>query len=517
MSEEARIAARRVVEDPTLTFHQRRHRLAAIAENLVPYPEVSQACRDALDKQIICDLYEGHAPYRPRYVLPDYAKALRQGSEFLELDPPEDLDDALTFLLILYTNVPSITGYPVYLGDLDVLLAPFADGVDGVDGRHLHASLRRFWIALDRMLPDGFVHANLGPADSRVARAILAVDRECRQTVPNLTLKVALETPDELVLDAVTTVFVTGKPHFVNHEMMMSDLGADYGVVSCYNSLKAGGGSHTLVRLNLKEVARRHRGSVESFLDTTLIEYAELNAELMEARIRYLVEEARFFEHDFLAVEGLVDLDRFGAMYGVYGMAEAVDHLMILEGSDARYGHDDRANDVAVAITERLRAFVDERPMPYTEGGGGRAFLHAQSGIDSDLEVSAGVRIPIGSEPELFEHIAAVAPHHRLFAAGVSDIFNIDDTVQRNPDAMVDVIRGAFSSGMRDFTFNIDSNEFVRITGYLVRKSELERYATGAERHGSTVFAAGSMENSHIPDRVVKRVRAHERDAGPGQ
>ena len=30
---------------------------------------------------------------------------------------------------------------------------------------------------------------------------------------------------------------------------------------------------------------------------------------------------------------------------------------------------------------------------------------------------------------------------------------------------------------MRDFTFNLDSNEFVRITGYLVRKSDLAAIA----------------------------------------
>ncbi len=513
-TEEALRNARAVIEDPSLSFHQRRHHLAAIAENLLPYPDISDACRDALDKQIICDLYEGHAPYRPRYILPDYAKALREGSEYLDLAPPEDFDDALTFLLVLYANVPSITGYPVYLGDLDTLLEPYARGLTN---EHLEASLRRFWIALDRLLPDGFVHANLGPRDTRMARAMLAVDRTCAQTVPNLTLKVAIDTPDDLVLDAIRTVFVTGKPHFVNHEMMTSDLGSEYGVVSCYNSLKVGGGSHTLVRLNLKEVALRHEGPSDRFIPDTLPHFAELNAELMAARIGYLVEDARFFEHDFLATEGLIHLDRFSAMYGVYGMAEAVDHLMSLDGSDARYGHDDRANALALEITETLQDFVATRPMPYCEGGGGHAFLHSQSGIDSDLDVSAGIRVPIGSEPGLYEHIATVAPQHAAFAAGVSDIFHIDDTVQRNPEAMVDVIRGAFATGMRDFTFNIDSNEFVRITGYLVRKSELARFHAEGERHSSTVFAAGSMENSHIPERRMKRVGLHERDAGPRQ
>lgn len=509
--EEARSAARRVVEDPRLSYHQRRHYLASVAEGLMPYPEISDACRDALNKRIICDMYEGNAPYRPRYVLPDYARALSNGSTYLELDAPEDLDDALAFLLILYTHVPSITGYPVFLGNLDELLEPFADAFTD---RELQEKLRRFWISLDRILPDGFVHANLGPGDSRVGRAMLGVDRELQQTVPNLTLKVGPHTPDSLIRDGIETVFVTGKPHFVNDPMMVNDLGPSYGVVSCYNSLKVGGGAHTLVRLNLKEAALQHQGDHDSFLSTTLIRYAELNAELIEARIRYLVEEARFFDHDFLAVEGLIHLDRFSAMFGVYGLAECVNLLMAASGSEARYGHDATADALAVEITTAVHDFVQQRELPYCAGGDGHAFLHSQSGIDSDVEVSAGIRVPIGDEPALYDHIATVAPQHFMFSSGVSDIFNIDDTVIRNPEAMIDVIRGAFAEGMRDFTFNIDSNEFVRITGYMVRKSELKKHAAEGERHGSTVFAAGSMENSHISDRVAKRVEIRERGAG---
>jgi hypothetical protein len=75
----------------------------------------------------------------------------------------------------------------------------------------------------------------------------------------------------------------------------------------------------------------------------------------------------------------------------------------------------------------------------------------------------------------------------------------------------VDVVRGAFATGMRDVTFNLDSNDFIRITGYLVRKSDLARLeATGASRHGSDVLAAGSVANSHVTDRVVKRVVSAE-------
>jgi hypothetical protein len=152
--------------------------------------------------------------------------------------------------------------------------------------------------------------------------------------------------------------------------------------------------------------------------------------------------------------------------------------------------------------------------MPYCEGNGGRAFLHSQSGIDSDMGVTAGTRIPIGTEPSLFEHIRTVAPHHRLFASGISDILHFDDTVRRNPSAVVDIIGGAFAQGMRDFTFNLDSNGFIRITGYLVRKSDLEHVAEGA-RHSSTFLGAGSEAQAHCTQRATKRVVAAERQAAP--
>jgi Protein of unknown function (DUF3029). len=222
------------------------------------------------------------------------------------------------------------------------------------------------------------------------------------------------------------------------------------------------------------------------------------------------VEGARFFDHDFLAREGLVRLDRFSAMYGVFGLAEAVNLLMEHAGRPGRYGHDPEANELSYRVVRRLAEIVADRPMPYCEGNGGRCFLHAQSGIDSDVDVTAGTRIPIGDEPETFEHIACVAPHHDLFAAGVSDIFHFEDTARGNPQAVVDVVRGAFASGMRDFTFNLDTNGFIRITGYLVRKSDVARFAEEGARHHSTVFAAGSVENSHVTERSVKRVLVHE-------
>ena len=198
-------------------------------------------------------------------------------------------------------------------------------------------------------------------------------------------------------------------------------------------------------------------------------------------------------------------------MFGIFGLAECVNLLIAYEGLDrdgeARYGHDAGADALAVRVVERVAELVAARPMPYCDGGDGRCYLHSQGGIDLDDDVTAGTRIPVGDEPGMLEHIATCAPHHRLFAAGISDIFHVDETAVRNPRAMVDIIRGAFESGMRDFTFNLDSNEFVRITGYLVRKSDLAAIAEhGAVRHTSDHLAAGQRERLS-PDRASGEAR----------
>jgi YjjI family glycine radical enzyme len=507
--------AQAIVADGGLGYDQKVRRLAGLATEMLPYPIVSEDCATALKARVICDLYEGNAPYTARYILPDYEKAVRNGLQHLELPPPTDLDDALSFLQIMYAHVPSVTTYPVYLGDLDKVLAPFV--TDDLSDQQLDTKLRRFWIAIDRMLPDAFVHLDLGPHDSRITRSILRVERSLRQAVPNITLKVdPLITPDDLIEDAVRTVFATGKPHFVNHPMMVGDHGERYAAVSCYNSLRIGGGAHTLVRMNLKEVALRHHGSTEQFLETTLPHYVELTAELAEARIRSLVEEQHFFDTHWLATEGLIDIDRFSAMFGIFGLAECTNLLMAAahpgETSPGRYGHDADADALSRRIVERIADLVNRRPMPYCRGGNGACFLHSQGGIDLDDHVTAGTRIPVGEEPSMLEHIATCAPHHHLFPAGISDIFHVDETAVRNPQSVVDIIRGAFASGMRDFTFNLDSNEFVRITGYLVRKSDLVKIAEGeSARHSSDYLAAGSENAYHLTQRAVKRIGCHER------
>jgi YjjI family glycine radical enzyme len=499
--------SRDLITAPGLSYRQRLHQLALLAEDLVPYPKLSAEAEEALATGLVSDLAEGNAPYRPRYLLPDYQVTLRGGSEYLELEPATDLEDAITNLQILYHNVPSVTSYPVYFGDLDALLLPYLD--DRSDAE-LDEVITRFWRFLDRTIPDGFAHANIGPTDNRIARSVLRVDASLAQVVPNLTFKYdPAVTPDRMLERVAASICAVNKPHIANHPMISSDFPEGYGVVSCYNTLPLGGGSHTMVRLNLAESARRHAGDPRSYLSTTLVDHVAFTFEVLETRIRFLVEESGFYDHSYLVREGLLHRDRFSAMFGIFGVAEMVAEFL---GDEIRYGWDAAANELAEEVIAEVAALVGSMEVPHCRRG--RALLHAQSGISDDIGVTAGARVATGYEPETVDHVLAVAPHHGLFPSGISDIFAVDAAVRANPQAIVDVTRGAFDAGMREMTFNVAGCDLVRVTGYMVRLSDIERLKREGSRIASTVLGAESVEHWGLLDRAP-RVITHEFDPRP--
>ena len=107
-----------IIKSKNLTFEQKVLSLAKEAENSISVLDISNKAKDYLEKVIICDLFEGNAPYRPRYIVPDYEKFMQKGSNFLELSPPTNIWEATNSHLILYKHVPSITTMPVYIGNV---------------------------------------------------------------------------------------------------------------------------------------------------------------------------------------------------------------------------------------------------------------------------------------------------------------------------------------------------------------------------------------------------------------
>ncbi|WP_446029459.1 YjjI family glycine radical enzyme [Lelliottia amnigena] len=494
-----------IVTSPVLTPEQKRHFLALEAENNLPYPGLPPAARSALDDGFICDMFEGHAPFKPRYVLPDYAKFLANGSEWLELEGAKDLDDALSLLTILYHHVPSVTSMPVFLGHLDALLQPY---VRILTQEEIESRIKRFWRYLDRTLPDAFMHANIGPEDSPVARATLRADAELKQVVPNLTFIYDPKiTPDDLLLEVAKNICECSKPHISNgpiNDRIFTKGG--FGVVSCYNSLPLAGGGSTLVRLNLKAIAE-HSESAEDFFDRTLPHYCQQQIAIIDARCDFLYQQSGFFENSFLVKEGLIDADRFVPMFGMYGLAEAVNVLCEKSGHPGRYGKDEQANALGYRISEQLAHFVENTPVKH--GWKQRAMLHAQSGISSDSGTTPGARLPYGDEPDPISHLLAVAPHHKHYPSGISDILTLDETIKRNPQAVVQLCLGAFNAGMREFTANVAGNDLVRVTGYMVRLSDLEKYRAEGSRTNTTWLGEEAARNTCILERQP-RVISHE-------
>lgn len=491
----------RIVRDPLLSPAQKNRALALAAENALPYPELPAAVQDAMAQGMLCDMFEGHAPYKPRYVLPDYEKFLTQGSAWLELAAPRDFDEALDALRILYHHVPSVTGMPVWLGRLDQLLLPF---VDELDDETLYRKLKGFWIYLDRVLPDAFMHVNIGPDDNRICRLILRIDNELKQVAPNLTFFHDPEqTPDDLLLLAVKNIAECSKPHIANYPIHRDTFDQrGFGIVSCYNALPLGGGANTLVRLSLKGVAGQSAG-VEDFMARTLPHYCEQASRLIEARAAFLHRESGFFD-SFLVEEGLIEEERFVPMFGIYGMAEAVNILMDKENLPGRYGHDEEANQLGYRISAQLSEYVTTTPQAHAWGG--HALLHSQGGLSIDVAVTPGVRIPYGQEPDPASHLLALAPHHGYYHSGISEILTLDPTIRQNPQALLQLCKGAFALGMREFTANVADSDLVRVTGYMIRKRDVVRFAAEGSRLQTTSLGAEASELTGIRQRAPRVV-----------
>lgn len=485
-----------IIADPKLTYPQRLIELAKAAEN-VPEPlPLSEDAQWFVEKEVVFDMGEGNAPYRPRYVLPDYEKFMKQGSKFLMLEPPKDIWDAVFALTILYRFVPSVIAGPVYIGHIDRLLEPFVKEEE--EARH---AIELFLTHVDRTVSDSFCHANIGPYDTKAGRIILELSAKMQRPTPNMSLIYNEHTPDAFALKAIETGLVTAKPSFVNDAMYTADWGSNYAIVSCYNALPVGGGGLTLGRLNLKKLADLAQ-SKQQFLDDLLPRAVAAQCEQMDRRDTFIMEDAHFLEHTFLAEEGLIEKERFVGMFGMVGLAECVNQVLHLTDPNERYGHGKEAEAFALDVLDRIHSQVEAFQPKY-----GKFALHGQVGISTDWGVTPNTRIPVGEEPSLPEQLLFTAKTQKHFAAGIGELFPFEETAKNNPRAVLDIIRGAFGQGMRYFSFYSDTTDVIRITGYLVKRSDIEKYDAGERCVGnSTILGSGASKGLRIFDRSVRDV-----------
>lgn len=490
-----------VITSNKLTYEQKLKNLAGIAENELDVLPISEKTAYFFSTGAINDLFEGHAPYRPRYVMPDYDRYLRNGSEFLRVKPPKTLDEAIFALMMLYHHVPSITSFPVYLGSLDTLLEPYCKDLSDDE---IKEKLRLFLNFLDRTIDDSFCHANIGPVETRVGNLLLDVEAELENTVPNLTIKYDKDiTSDAFMKKAIMCSLQCSNPAICNDKANRDYYNGGYGISSCYNILPIRGGSYTLTRITLTKLIEE-TSDIEKFINVVLPECLQCIAEYENERIRFLVEKSNFFNSSFLVKEGLIDKNRFVPMFGVTGLAECVNGL--LKDKGLKYGHDKEADDLGVRIMEKIKEVVHSFKAVYTPLTDNHFVLHAQVGLDSDIGVTSGVRIPVGEEPDsFFDHLRHSARYHAYFPAGVGDIFPIADNVKQNPDALLDIVKGAFDLGVHYMSFYSANTDLVRITGYLVKRSEMEKYDKGeAVIKQTTHLGSPNYKVNKLKDRKVR-------------
>lgn len=493
--------ALRIVTDTGLTHDQAMMNLANVAGEYARTLEFPPDFWALKEQGTICVLGEGYLPYTPRYILPDYDKLMREGCEYLRLPPPKTLFEAITTLEIFYRHVPSVTNFPVYMGSIDTMLEPFIE--DEEEARFL---VRSFLTFIDRTISDSYCHANLGPQATRAGEMILDAQIEMGNAIPGITLLYDSDvTPDAFAEKAIRCALLCAKPSFANHKLYAAEhTGGRYGIASCYNALEVGGGAFTLSRIVLKYAADL-ASSKQDLLERVLPSAVETLCAFMDEKIRFLVEESHFFKSSFLVREGFLELDKFAGMFGVVGLCECVDIIMEKEGNTGRYGHSAEADALGLEIMETVERLVQGHPTKYAACAGHRHVLHAQVGIATDGGISPGARIAIGNEPPLYEHLRHAGKFHRFFPSGVGEIFPFDGTADRNPGSILDIIKGAFAGGMRYFSTYSKDADVIRITGYLVKRSDVEKLESGeAVRQHNAMWGWGAVKNGRVLERKVR-------------
>jgi hypothetical protein len=116
------------------------------------------------------------------------------------------------------------------------------------------------------------------------------------------------------------------------------------------------------------------------------------------------------------------------------------------------------------------------------------------------------VRIPAGEEPELYAQLACESALHAYIPGGCSVILEFDQTAEKNPKAVLDIAKGAMKQGVRILSIGSSNSEFVRVTGYLIRRADLENARKEENnRHSSAALGAGFFETK--PNNLHRRER----------
>ena len=124
----------------------------------------------------------------------------------------------------------------------------------------------------------------------------------------------------------------------------------------------------------------------------------------------------------------------------------------------------------------------------------------------ADYEKAKATLEEIGEEPDPASHLLALAPHHGFYHSGISEILTLDPTIRQNPQALLQLCKGAFALGMREFSANVADSDLVRVTGYMIRKRDVARFAAEGSRLQTTCLGAEASELTGIRQRAPRVV-----------
>ena len=103
------------------------------------------------------------------------------------------------------------------------------------------------------------------------------------------------------------------------------------------------------------------------------------------------------------------------------------------------------------------------------------------------------------------DHLNVLKLFHHYFPSGTGDIFPMDLTVHKNPQYVLDIIRGGMGINLRYLSFYGSDSDVIRVTGYLVKRSEMEKLDAGHNvRQNNTGLGLGSVNNNKILDRRIR-------------
>lgn len=281
-----------------------------------------------------------------------------------------------------------------------------------------------------------------------------------------------------------------------------------HAIVSCYNSLPIGGGAYGLLRYRLGTIAKAAK-DLDDMLNTWLVKAGRSLNHMKDERIKFILEKSNFFESNFLAKEGFIARENFTSMVAIVGLADAVNTLLEKEGIAETFGTSERGDEIAIAILDTIKQINDAHTAPYMERTNNHYLLHAQVGaqlLAEDMDNTPAHRVKVGEEPILPLHLTQASKFYKYFDAGAGDLYPFDQTYIDYPEAVLDIIKGAFHQGTRYITTYVENTDLIRVTGYLVKKSEVEKAKNNqVVLQNTTWFGKGSEENNSVFERRVTK------------